>query len=231
MRKKFCKKALIKIIILIVLVFAIEMISYFVIAEYFGEKAGVAGTHNLAIGIDKIIPWFSPFYPFYIIWPIIWFVALPTIIYFASGKNRLSQYFVNAFFIYIIGSVIYAIFPTTTVPADFINQLPTTAPFYNELVALSQNHDNIWGSFPSYHNYWASLLIFFALFQGTKNRIRIPMILVGILITLSTLFLHQHCVFDVILTYAMTGLFLFLTVKFKLDIRLEKWIFHEIAFQ
>jgi len=50
------------------------------------------------------------------------------------------------------------------------------------------------------------------------------MITLGLLITISTLTLHQHCVMDVVLTYSLTASFLFITIKTGWDKKLLQWI-------
>jgi hypothetical protein len=48
---------------------------------------------------------------------------------------------------YIVGSVIYALIPTTCTPADFINgpyaTLSPDAPFYDAIKKLADNPSNI----------------------------------------------------------------------------------------
>ncbi|MDR1185550.1 MAG: phosphatase PAP2 family protein [Coriobacteriales bacterium] len=216
-----------KVLILTAVIYVIETLSYFVIAEFFGNLAGVDHTANLQLPVDRIIPWFTPLLVVYIPWPFIWYLATPIVILVSNGKEGFALYTTNALMMYVVGSLVYALFPTTTTPADFIDgtimSLSASAPFYDTLVSLSQNPDNIWGSFPSYHNYWASLFVLFALAPKVKWYYRYPMIIMGLLISLATLMLHQHCLMDVVLTYAMTGLFLAITIRFKLDKKLLAW--------
>jgi hypothetical protein len=219
--------AVIKVLALTAVIYAIESLSYFFVAEYFGARIGVTDTLNFQLPIDRVTPWFTPLFVVYIPLPFIWYFALPVVILAANGKNGFALYNVNALAMYIAGSIIYALAPTTTAPADFINGVIMTlspdAPFYETIVSLSQSGDNIWGSFPSYHNYWAALLVMFALAPNVKWYYRYPMIAAGLLVSLSTLLLHQHCLLDVILTYALTGLFLAISIKRRLDAKLLGW--------
>lgn len=50
------------------------------------------------------------------------------------------------------------------------------------------------------------------------------MLILGSLISLSTLTLHQHCLMDVVMTYVMTGIFFHLMNKYDLAIQLEKFL-------
>ncbi|MBC6499326.1 hypothetical protein H7R52_11715 [Weissella confusa] len=63
---------------------------------------------------------------------------------------------------------------------------------------------NVFGSFPSYHNTWAALAVFFGVVALREHRSVLGVICVvfGLLITLSTFLLHQHAVLDAVFTYA-----------------------------
>jgi len=215
-------------LLVMAVIYALETISYFFIAEYFGNLFGRENTLNLQLPVDKLLPWFTPLFMVYIPWVFVWFAAIPLIIYGAGGRRAYYRYCVNGFFMYIIGTLIYMIFPSTTTPLDFVNgtlqTLPPDAWFHDTIYQLAHSPHNIWGSFPSYHNYWASLFIFFGLAKGTRWYFRYPMILLGAAISLSTLLLHQHCVMDVLITYPMTALFLYLTDTYRLAEGLEAFL-------
>lgn len=223
--KKIQWKLIFQILVFTIFLFGIESLSYFGIAVWFGKIAGTDNTLNLQTYIDKIMPWCTPLYAIYIPWPFIWFVVIPVVIYFSSGKKSYWQYIVNSILMYTIGSLIYALIPTTCTPKDFIgtngwdNQFNSL--FHNELSNLANDSKNIWGSCPSYHNYWASLFILFAFKKNVKSYFRYPMITIGVLISLSTLMLHQHNIPDVIVTYSMTGMFLLIDKQFLLSTKLE----------
>jgi hypothetical protein len=225
--RAFFSRRLVRAILAALLLYVLEMLSYFVVAERFGALFGAANTLNFQLPVDRLTPWCTPFFAVYIPWPFMWFAAIPLILFGAGGRPAFWRYIVNGLFMYAAGTLIYMIFPTTTTPLDFIDgtiqTLPPASPFFEEINRLAHSQNNIWGSFPSYHNYWAALFIFFALAKDTRPLCRIPMILLGAAISLSTLFLHQHCVMDVILTYAMTALFLFIDGRYRLAARLEHW--------
>jgi hypothetical protein len=97
------------------------------------------------------------------------------------------------------------------------------AAFQSKLIQLAGDPNNIWGSAPSFHNYWAATFVFFALHKHIKNRWRVPMIIIGVLISLSTLLLHQHNFMDVVITYTMLGLILIWESKSNFVFRFETW--------
>ncbi|MDR1798229.1 MAG: phosphatase PAP2 family protein [Clostridiales Family XIII bacterium] len=208
-----------KIIGALLVLYALETVSYFYLATWAGQRVGKAGTWNLQLPIDEHIPWIPHMYAYYILWPILWFFVVPLLISLSCGPKGFSRYVANSLLMYVAGSVIYLVFPTTTTEMDFIDgtiqALQRNAPYYTDIYALADSSVNIWGSFPSYHNYWASLLVLFPLFGHAKPGWKILLIAMGGAITLSTLTLHQHCVMDAVLTYAMTAGFYALTVRFK----------------
>jgi hypothetical protein len=218
-------KFILSLLIVTAVVFGIQCLSYFGIAIWFGRLWGEDNTLNLQFRIDRIMPWCTQLYPFYMVWPFIWFVVIPVFIYFSSGKQAYYQYVVNSLLMYAVGSIIYALMPTTCTPWQFINgpyaQLPTNAPFYNEIIKLANNPSNIWGAAPSYHNYWASLFIFFAFKKDVKFYFRYPMVIIGALISISTFMLHQHNVADAVITYSMTFAFICIINLYKLDYKFE----------
>jgi len=226
MNKKF--KIILKVIAITAVVFVIQTISYFVIAEYFGNFFGIENTLNFQLPVDKLTPWFTPLFAIYIPWVWMWFIVVPLIIYLTNGEKGFYEYNVISLFMYIVGTIIYMLIPTTTTPRDFIDgtiqTLSSDATFYSAINELSVSGHNIWGSFPSYHNFWASLFIFFAFKKNVKWFYRYTMLILGSLISLSTLTLHQHCLMDVVMTYVMTGIFFHLMNKYDLAIQLEKFL-------
>jgi hypothetical protein len=94
--------------------------------------------------------------------------------------------------------------------------------FHKQLQDLAGNENNIWGSAPSYHNFWASILFFFGISSAKKWWGKTISITLGVVLSISTLTLHQHNIFDVIMTYSMTLFFMWLTSKYELDNKLSK---------
>ncbi|GMO16749.1 MAG: hypothetical protein Ta2E_08070 [Mycoplasmoidaceae bacterium] len=224
-------KFILQILIVTLIIVGIETLDYFVIAKYFGQWESKIGTNepyvlNLQTWIDKIMPWFTSIYAYYIAWPFIWFIIIPAFIYLSSGKHGYYQYVINSLMMYIAGMIIYALIPTTCTPANFIGKNGWDAsinkPFHNELEKLANDNNNIYGSCPSYHNYWAALFIFFGFKKGVKAHWRSIMLTLGTLISVSTLLLHQHNVIDVIVTYAMTYCFIVIEKKYDFANRFEK---------
>jgi membrane-associated phospholipid phosphatase len=142
------------------------------------------------------------------------------------GGKAFWQYCVMSIMMYVMGILFYIFLPTVTVHHDFfagpIQKLAADSMFYSTFAALDLSPFNVFGSFPSYHNFWAALFVLFGI-SGVKNGSRIfggIVILYGLVVSLSTLMLHQHALLDVIFTYAIVCLFYLITVKYALDDKL-----------
>jgi len=246
--KKQWWKISLQILVLIAIIYGLETIDYFYVGTWWGSifnSFDKSYTLNLQLPVDKIMPWATWIFPYYIAWPFIWFIAIPLLIYFSGGKHSFYRYSINSLIMYVISMFIYALIPTTCTPAQFIpaDQLPSGVSgagvmydagntswnwasnklFHSELIQLSQSGANIWGSAPSFHNYWAALFIFFGLQRNVKWYFKLPMVLLGALITISTLTLHQHNLADVLITYTMVGLILLWEKNREMVFKFENW--------
>ncbi|MDR1013204.1 MAG: phosphatase PAP2 family protein, partial [Lactobacillales bacterium] len=186
------------------------------------------------IKIDAHIPWFTPLYPYYLFWPFSFFIIIPFILWKTNKKRGVALYCTISIIMYIIGTYIYQIFPTTFTPLEFINgkynTLSQSAPFYHTALKLASNTNNIWGAFPSYHNFWAALFIIIPLIdrreENKQNRNwRIASTIIGSLITISTLVLHQHAFLDVVFTYLLTLSIYFIVIRTSIVTKTAKWLF------
>jgi hypothetical protein len=118
-------------------VFVIQTISYFVIAEHFGNLFGIENTLNFQLE---------------------WFIVVLLIIYLVNEEKGFYEYNVISLFMYIVGTIIYMLIHTTTTPRDFIDGTIQTL-LSGRYFLLSYKHElsvsghNVWGSFPSHNNF------------------------------------------------------------------------------
>jgi len=237
--KKQWWKIVLQILVINGFIYGIETLDYFYVGEWWGKifssYGGISYTLNLQLPVDKIMPWQTWIFPYYISWPFIWFLVLPLVIYFAGGKHAYYRYTVNSLIMYVVSMFIYALIPTTCTPSQFLPggsmyeagntswEWACNKYFHTYIQQIDFNPNNIWGSAPSFHNYWAALFIFFGINKKVKWYYRYPMILAGFMITFSTLTLHQHNLADVLITYTMVGLILIWERYSKLVWRFENW--------
>jgi hypothetical protein len=216
-----------RVLLLILIVWALESFSYFVVATWSGEiHGGVSKALNLQLPIDKIIPWFTPLFLIYMPLPFIWILLFAIIFYLADGKRGLYKYFSISLMMYAVGTIVYFVTPTVTLPEQFIDgtiqTLPKNSMFYNQIIQLDSSSLNVFGSFPSYHNAWAGMTVLSGImaFVNHKKWFGILFVAYGLTITISTLVLHQHALLDAVFTYALVAIF------FLIDYRcgLSKWL-------
>jgi hypothetical protein len=221
------------VIIVTVVIFMLETVGYFCIAPYFGiARGGPEAAVNLQLPIDRLIPWCTPLLIVYIPFPVIWVFWVPLLIWLVTGRGKRGnqafwQYCVISVMMYVAGILIYMIMPTVTIPHDFldgpIQKLAAGSMFYNTIATIDSSSLNVFGSFPSYHNFWAALFVLFGI-VGVKNRNRILggiVVIYGLAISLSTLMLHQHALLDFVFTYALVCVFYIITVKYALNDKLR----------
>jgi membrane-associated phospholipid phosphatase len=233
MDTKHRAREIVAVIGITVVIWLIENGGYFLVATNAGiAQGGPDAALNLQAPLDRMIPWFTPIYALYIPLPIIWPVLFALIAYWMDSRRGFWRYNVISLIMYAVGAIIYAAFPSVTIPSDFINgtiqTLPQNSMFYDQIVYMDSSPLNVFGSWPSYHNFWAGISVLFGVIgitSGKKPHRKIGgiiCIIYGLLITTSTLVLHQHAILDFVFTYAMIGLFFWLCVQFKLDEKLYR---------
>ncbi|MDR0950360.1 MAG: hypothetical protein LBM13_01795, partial [Candidatus Ancillula sp.] len=234
MNKGKIRKILI-IVGIIVVLWALESAGYFLVAIQSGlAHGGPSAAVNLQLPIDRIIPWWTPIFALYIPLPYIWIIWFPIIALLMNGKKGFAQYSIISLIMYIAGILIYWLMPTVTIPHDFVDgtiqTLPSNSMFFQTISDLDSSPLNVFGSFPSYHNFWAGLCVLFGIIGlvNAKNRTHklavqiggILFIIYGLAISVSTLVLHQHAILDFVFTYIMVAIFYFVMSKFKWDEKL-----------
>ncbi len=143
--------------------------------------------------IDESIPFIPEFVYFYYIWYLLVFFV-PFVIYLYSKKHFI-RYALAAVIGNIIVAACYIIYPAAIIRASFeVNNLSTY------IVDLTYRFDYpVTNCFPSSHCFFAFLFIFATYgLKEIKLCYRIGLWLTSIMIVLSTLFIKQHVLIDVI---------------------------------
>ena len=149
--------------------------------------------YNVTLPIDNNIPYISSFVVFYIIWYLLLFL-IPIMIYLYD-KDRLKEYALVYIICSIISSVIFVLFPTTISRSSYI-----TNSFTDILVKFIYEYDTpALNCFPSLHALESMLWIWYVGCNNKFNKyIRIGVWVTCIGIILSTLFIKQHVIVDII---------------------------------
>lgn len=150
------------------------------------------GVYNLVTDIDKKIPFIKEFIIVYWIWyPFIFF----TLVYFCF-KNKKTYY--KAIFTIVTGMiscyVIYYFFQTT-VPRPVLQG----EDFFTNIVRFTYNLDNPFNCFPSIHVLTSYVMINGIRECGEKRSFdRLIVSFIAIAIIMSTQFVKQHVILDLI---------------------------------
>ena len=148
--------------------------------------------HSLATPIDSHIPYLKIFIIPYIIWYAFIFLCL---FYFYLKDKK--TYFISLFSLVVgelICYVIYYFFQTTT-PRPVVDG----TDFLSTLIRTIYSNDEPYNCFPSIHVLTTSVVMVGLLKSSFRNFINVFFVTVtGILIILSTLYIKQHVVLDVV---------------------------------
>ncbi len=183
--KKENKKAILSIIGITVL----QSIIYYLV-KIIQESPNLIGS-----SIDNHIPFIEYFVYFYVIWYVM-LIVVPYMFYKDDKillKKYLTIYFVSA----TISNIIFILYPTTIERAVFI---PNT--FSKNIVDIVYFFDvPVLNCLPSMHCVASFIFIFIAIESRLKNQVKAWIISLSSLVVLSTLFIKQHVLYDVILAF------------------------------
>ncbi|MBB6623878.1 phosphatase PAP2 family protein [Clostridium gasigenes] len=183
------------------LLFPILNINYIVAANI------VESGKNIELGFDRLIPFESIFIIPYIYWYIFITIGLIYILY----KSR-SEY-IKVFIAITIGMsccyVIYYIFPT-----QIIRPVVDKSNILNKLVNIIYLKDKPFNCFPSIHVLNTYFIMRYTKFEYNKKYFYYTQT-VGVLIILSTVFIKQHFVLDIIASIILCEEIIFLINKIK----------------
>lgn len=148
-------------------------------------------TKEIATALDRLIPFASPFVVPYIYWFIYVFIGL---LYLAVTDGR--KYFGLLLSIVsgmLVSFVIFYYFPTTVE-----RPLVIGGGFFNYAMRIVYSSDNPYNCFPSIHVLNATLVTMFLMSREKSMKFNLWALTSCILINLSTLFVKQHVVLDVV---------------------------------
>ncbi|HOD93483.1 MAG TPA: phosphatase PAP2 family protein [Clostridia bacterium] len=181
-------------------------------AVYWGTQFLVKKPHVIGNKLDEKIP-FIPLFIFpYITWYIIMF-ALPFALYFFSIETY-ALYTMSLLMVLVISGIIYLVYPTT-----FVRPEPKGMDFSTKVVRfIYANDKKILSCMPSLHCSLSMLFILAAIdAEGLPLSIKISVILLSFLIILSTVFVKQHMLIDVITALPLSVICWYLAMAIGTD--------------
>lgn len=167
--------------------------------------------------IDKLIPFISQFIFFYILWYI--FLFLIPYIFYKKNKDTYYKYITSFFISILVCGIIYFFFPTFVNRPEIIDN-----SFSNTLTKIIYSIDNPpVNCLPSGH----CLLCFYFIIglseiKNIKPIYRALIFISSILIILSTLFIKQHVIYDVISALVLSVITWFIVNKTKVYLKLKQ---------
>ena len=190
------------------------------LVSYFGNQLiyqlrGIPGSNYPEIDIDKKIPlisWFVYFY--YLTFPL----GLVTFFYVAyKDKKSLYNIFLTLCISFAISGLIYLVGQTEFTKPDF-----TPVTFTDKLVVWTWGSTNPVNCFPSQHCFMAfAVMIAVCSSKGLNIFYRIISFIISIFIILSTVFIRQHFLLDMVASFDIMFIVFGLVYYFKLGNRLK----------
>lgn len=176
------------------------LIYIFLVLLFIMENSIITGKYNIHSKIDAMIPFIPIFILPYFSWFL--FIAFTFVIFFIKSRKDLLNTFRSINLDMIIAIIIYIVFP------NYQSLRPNTyaEDFFSQLVKLLQIGDSSSSVFPSLH-----VAISITLYLGIKSSVcfkdnsivKFFTFILTILICISTVFIKQHSILDV-----LAGIFL-----------------------
>lgn len=173
--------------IMLILAFAFQSLVYF-ISKFFQRTPIYLGSV-----IDSKIPFISYFVIFYFIWYFLLFLV--PLLLLKYDKEVFDRYIVVSIIYSIIEGIIFISFPTT------MNRAPLVVDgIFTWLVDIVYKLDMpVCNLFPSAHCAFSMLFVMAIIdVKGFKGNYKLFIIVISILVILSTVFIKQHVVIDIV---------------------------------
>lgn len=190
------KKGILSIIILLL----VQAILYYII-KYFQGTPNLIGTN-----FDKNFPFVKYFIYIYNSWYPFLFISLYKL--YNNDKKTYKRFYIATLISIIIGNIIFIIYPTTIERANFIvNDLSSY------ILDLTYKLDTPVNCLPSMHCMLCFIISYSTLSSNLKAKDKTFIIIYSILIILSTLFVKQHVIYDIISSYIISIICYYLLSK------------------
>ena len=189
-------------------IYLISILISFQSLIYFLTKLFQNNYHLLESKIDLYIP----FIPYFVYFYIIWYLAIILIPYLLYLKDKLMfyKYYLSYILTIIISGIIYIIYPTKILRPNIITNNISTF-LVNTIYKLDNPPINL---LPSMNCSFCFLFIFSTLLnKNIEKKYRLIILILSILIILSTVFIKQHLIIDIIASFIVSSL-TFILIKY-----------------
>ncbi len=135
----------------------------------------------------------TPFIPGFVVPYMLWYPFLILVFFLVLRKDKTKYYrLLLALCLGLFLSNVVYLFFQTTVPRPAVD----STGFFNNLVSIVYANDEPYNCFPSIHVMSSMLMIYGV--QALRWRVRIPLALFALTIIVSTLFVKQHVIADLL---------------------------------
>lgn len=187
-------------IIWLILFYAYTVLGYEILTN-------IPNNNLLVLPIDGSIP-LVPVFAVPYLFATFMFLATPLIVYFISGWEKTKPYLIVQTIATTISYAVYLIYPTSTVRPEV-----TGTDIFSQMVAFVYASDKPAGLFPSGHVFMSIIIAYFFWKYYPKTRTWVAIFLP--LIVLSTVFMKQHHVLDIVGGIVVAASSIYLYVRFN----------------
>ena len=169
-----------------------------------------ADLHFLCLPIDNMIPFFGPFIYIYIGAFFQWAYCIHTVL---QQETQLGYKFCSAIVIgSLIGFVIFMVYPTAVNRPEIIGD-----GFTNNFCRFIYSVDNIVCACPSFHCFCSTIVILiYNKCENVSKKMLYFNVVFSILVFISTLFIKQHFVMDLLPGILLAYISMFLASKINI---------------
>ena len=169
--------------------------------------------HDLTIELDNIIPFNSIFIIPYVYWYL--YIVIGFIFILVNSRKDYIRVFISFFIGMSVCYIVYYLYPTEISRPTIIN-----SNILNYLVNIIYSLDRPVNCFPSLHVLTTYFIMRYTKYKNSKKKFYYTEI-VGVLIIISTLFIKQHFIADVISAIVLAEVIILLVRKID-DSKIEK---------
>lgn len=169
--------------------------------------------YDLTIELDNIIPFNSIFIIPYVYWYL--YIVIGFIFILVNSRKDYIRVFISFFIGMSVCYIVYYLYPTEISRPTIIN-----SNILNYLVNIIYSLDRPVNCFPSLHVLTTYFIMRYTKYKNSKKKFYYTEI-VGVLIIISTLFIKQHFIADVISAIVLAEVIILLVRKID-DFKIEK---------
>ncbi|MDR1852099.1 MAG: phosphatase PAP2 family protein [Propionibacteriaceae bacterium] len=171
--------------------------------------------HNFGTWLDAALP----IIPFFIIFYLMAYAVLcfaPFYLAWVGDRDLVKRYILALAILFAISSIIYLVAPNDVPHAWTPDVYAQHTGFFDRLLEFMYDSDAASNGLPSLHNAHIWLPFFLIIFtdrSGKKLAHALPVAVLGVLISLATLFCKEHYLVDVVFSISLVALIAWLSTQ------------------